>query len=502
MTNSGSFAVSSTTFPVQWNTTGLAGSKNGEDDENERVLSIITYVGAAVSIVGILLTLFSYMGYRKFSVKRTHIVVVNLCMSLLLYFISFIISNSARQHTTMDKHVKDHSACIAGAFLCHLGVLSSWFWAISYWALLVVMYKRPLGGHINNFFFKTALPSYGISLVFAAGSIIVAHALGDLDESSHAYFSDRCFVANNYLYVGLLLPFLLPAAPMIGMFIYLARGVMKNEQRNIQRVKSHLIKISIITVVFTVAVVLSVIIVPELREYGSTANLIAVACFTAGSTALGLLLMFFFCIHQKEIRSHWMAVVTGNDSIHHRSMSKGTMEALGIRRSSHKRSVGNNCSIPIEVTDESERKLSTIRILPKDDMDMSTLGLIQIPGTPSPEHDAERMNGTAQKENDTGRNLEVIDEHTSLKVKGHHGKSPFGKLHEGKSRSKSSSSNDGIAKHSSNKRQQSEDHIVIGKSHRKEPKRRSLSTSHNQEVPLTKRSSIVSTDSAEMTNFE
>lgn len=109
--------------------------------------------------------------------------------------------------------------------------------------------------------------------------------------------------------------------------------------------------------------------------------------------------MVLFCLHHEEIRSHWVSVIRGDDSqIRKHSVNRSKYEVSADVSSSRKSSTltAKHPSVYIE-SYEDERKSSTYRIVAKEDTDMSTLGLIQIPGTPCPAR-LQETNGEKQNE--------------------------------------------------------------------------------------------------------
>ena len=72
---------------------------------------------------------------------------------------------------------------IAGAVLLHFASLASWFWILVYWILVLVMLRRPVGGHISHFFIKAAIPSYLVPLVITTACLVAAHANGEMKDA-------------------------------------------------------------------------------------------------------------------------------------------------------------------------------------------------------------------------------------------------------------------------------------------------------------------------------
>jgi len=357
----------------------------------EKVIEIITYACSGVSIASILLTLLSYIGYRKFNVKRPHIIMVNLCISLLVYFVSYAISNPSR-HLVVDVNSANYSIdllCILGAFFCHLSLLSVWLWLTAYWFILLIMYRKPMGGHVSHFVFKSSIPCYGIPICFAVVGIIVAYFAGDIKFSGDlGYATNACFVGNYYLYFGLILPFTISTIPVVVIFVSVIRGLyhaksekstqLQQKLNELHRVKSHLIRLSVITFL-TALLILDSAIIPVVKRMNHKGKIFSlVILFSAVSIGLGVLLLYLFCIRQKDIRDYWIEMVLGSkSSLRNRSFTHN------IGSLKKRRSLGRKDSYRMH-NNEDEIKRPGYKIVAKQDTDLTSLNIDQIPGTPNP----------------------------------------------------------------------------------------------------------------------
>ena len=166
-----------------------------------------------------------------------------------------------------------------------------------------------------------------------------------------------------------------------------------------------------------------------------------------------------------------------------------------------------------------ERK-SSIRIIPKDDTDMSTLGLIQIPGIPATHQEQNESSDAVIRDPNIKKsegNLEesekketnsvvtnpiIIQEPTEIAAN----QSLPEKVDKKAEKNSRPTSPNALTKSKSNDITQQGG--VEKKINQKNPKRRSFSSSSfrplkmGKQLSIMKRQSVLSTDSTQMTNFE
>nr|XP_039270039.1 uncharacterized protein LOC120344796 isoform X3 [Styela clava] len=147
----------------------------------------VLYIGGGLSIVSCLIALFTYASSRKFRVKRPHMITINLCISLIIFYIGIVMSVASMDVSNIYS-INPSKSCIAAASLFQLGLLFAWTWATVHWAYLTYSVHKIAAPHISHFVIKITLPAYGFPIILT-GSILVTNSAWD-----NAYISAQtCF---------------------------------------------------------------------------------------------------------------------------------------------------------------------------------------------------------------------------------------------------------------------------------------------------------------------
>ncbi|XP_072025148.1 adhesion G-protein coupled receptor G7-like [Amphiura filiformis] len=195
----------------------------GHDLTRKQTLALdwITYIGCAFSMVGLVITLTIFIGFRKLRANRARIILIHFCFSLLFLYVVFIAG--------VDTAVKSKVGCVVVAALIHYFTLSTMMWmgveARHLYSKLVTILKLE-----KDWFMKVAsLIAWGSPLVVVGITVGVGY-----DQ----YVSDNyCFIPPGPdLYYGLLLPIGLILLHNIVTFILIMRSILK------PRMKAHQVK--------------------------------------------------------------------------------------------------------------------------------------------------------------------------------------------------------------------------------------------------------------------
>ncbi|XP_054160980.1 adhesion G-protein coupled receptor G4-like, partial [Oppia nitens] len=141
----------------------LTPDDNDMDDPQQQqhalLLSIITIVGCYLSICGLVLTLLTYLLFRCLNRDNSGKILVNLCLSLLLLNVSFLMSSQ-------DYVIQSQKWCLLMAFSIHLLVLTSLAWmcveAIHIYQLLIYVFATAE----KHFMLKRTAIAWGVPLLW------------------------------------------------------------------------------------------------------------------------------------------------------------------------------------------------------------------------------------------------------------------------------------------------------------------------------------------------
>ncbi|XP_067675291.1 adhesion G-protein coupled receptor G6-like isoform X2 [Haliotis asinina] len=163
--------------------------------ETDRVaLSFISYIGCGVSLLCLLLTLLTYIMFRKLRRDNPSKILINLCVALAVANLIFLVG-------MQDYTFKNAIACKAVAVMLHYFMLSALTWmaieAFYMYLALVVVFKT----YYTNFMLKCCVIGWGLPIV------VVAITLGiNATENYGELSSGICWIRNPAFYAAFLAP--------------------------------------------------------------------------------------------------------------------------------------------------------------------------------------------------------------------------------------------------------------------------------------------------------
>ncbi|XP_043226689.1 uncharacterized protein LOC122383897 [Amphibalanus amphitrite] len=132
---------------------------------HERILSILSYIGAGLSLLGLALTILTYSLFRCLSRERQGKILLNLCASLLLMNVMFLVSN-------LRVFLPSTQFCITTAVLVHYLVLTSLCWmlveAINMYQLIITVFATSE----SSFMLKRLLFAWGLPAAVVLSALI------------------------------------------------------------------------------------------------------------------------------------------------------------------------------------------------------------------------------------------------------------------------------------------------------------------------------------------
>uniref|UniRef100_T1IQ43 Uncharacterized protein n=1 Tax=Strigamia maritima TaxID=126957 RepID=T1IQ43_STRMM len=129
------------------------------DMKNKIALSIVSYVGCALSIIGLILTIITYSIFRCLNRDRSGKILLCLCVAMLLMNISFLLGSQSYNTHFID-------LCVGVAVLTHYFLLATLAWmcveAINMYQMLIYVFASSE----THFMLKRSLAAWGIPLIF------------------------------------------------------------------------------------------------------------------------------------------------------------------------------------------------------------------------------------------------------------------------------------------------------------------------------------------------
>ncbi|XP_072178844.1 adhesion G-protein coupled receptor G6-like [Diadema setosum] len=285
----------------------LYGVTSSYDDGHQRALSIISYVGCGLSIIGLTLTFISYMMIRTVKMatnkkrqlrsdRRTR-VLLNLLVALLLMNVFFIVDAAISE----SGNPGDVPCKLLGALL-HFGLLTAVAWmGLEAWHMYLALVK-VFDSYRSHLMKKMGAIGWGLPLV------IVGVTLGvNLDH--YNFYQDFC-----WLEVGSVVFYVTFAAPALFMLLFngvifclVTNQLCSLRRRSISSSESFdgasQLRASLsITVLLGLTWALAIFMIGE-------AGLAFSYLFAIFNSSQGLCIFLFHCVLNEEIRLGWRTIL-------------------------------------------------------------------------------------------------------------------------------------------------------------------------------------------------
>jgi hypothetical protein len=144
--------------------------------------TVVSYVGCAISLVCVLLSLIFFLSLKKEVIEKTvYFVHANLCISLLLgLFLFFFIEVGGRYQI--------EAACSIVTFLIHYAFLSIFCWMMCEAVMMYTLLVKVFGANQRKWFVLYVFLGWGVPLIPTVITVIVAYAT----EKDYFIMTTRC----------------------------------------------------------------------------------------------------------------------------------------------------------------------------------------------------------------------------------------------------------------------------------------------------------------------
>ncbi|XP_033111939.1 adhesion G-protein coupled receptor G2-like [Anneissia japonica] len=276
--------------------TNFAVLMNFYPQQPDAISEVITTVGLSLSIVGLSVTLLTFVANRKLRKSEPKKILCNLCGSLLGLYIVFIVG--------IDR-TANRNGCTAVGALLHYFLLSSIFWMGVQALIMYYLFVKIYNAHVSNFLAKASLYAWGGPAVIVLATIFV-HVDDYVDETEH------CFLTLGRMYVSVAIPVIITLLFNVTMFIFVMhslcqRGKFTNRQRKKNegiRMLQNGISINLVMGLTWVFGFFAI------RDATQVVNIL----FCVFNTLQGFLIFMMYCVRNKEVRNYWKQIfitVTG-----------------------------------------------------------------------------------------------------------------------------------------------------------------------------------------------
>ncbi|XP_013379590.1 adhesion G-protein coupled receptor G6 isoform X2 [Lingula anatina] len=140
------------------------GTGSGIDELNRRILMIVTYVGCGLSILGLLLTIISYLAYRKLRKDTPSKILIQLCFALLGLNIVYVAGT---------QNLSNVIACKTVAILLHYFLLATLMWMLIEAFYMYLALVKVFQTYYRKLLLKFAIVGWGAPLVIVGITLAI-----------------------------------------------------------------------------------------------------------------------------------------------------------------------------------------------------------------------------------------------------------------------------------------------------------------------------------------
>ncbi|XP_028395099.1 adhesion G protein-coupled receptor L4-like [Dendronephthya gigantea] len=261
------------------------------DEDHQKALSIISYIGCAISLGGLFLTIITNLLFKDLRTRTPIKILLNFCIALTLTLIVFIVAAERSKTSSVIW-------CRVAAIALHYFVLAVFMWmAIEAYNMYRCFVKILLAPDDSSFMIKCFIVGWGIPAI-----IVIVTAVLKIEEYGDENY---CRLQGFPFQVAFLAPVLLILLTNFIAFVLILRSLLTSGKnvtadRTISGITQARRAISIL-VVLGLTWVFGVLAIKEARlgvQY----------LFCIFNAFQGLLVFFFHCILSKDIRKKWMSL--------------------------------------------------------------------------------------------------------------------------------------------------------------------------------------------------
>ncbi|MBN3292846.1 AGRG4 protein, partial [Polypterus senegalus] len=274
-------------------------SRSPIDERDDRILTMITYIGCGLSSIFLGVTLVTYIAFGKLRRDYPSKILMNLSTALLLLNLAFLVNS-------WFSSFGSYGLCIAIAVFMHYFLLASFTWmgleAVHMYFALVKVFNVYIPSYILKFcIFGWGAPLVVVSIVLAIdkdayGRIIYAKSV----KSSNDHF---CWVQNNAtFYVSVVAYFMLVLVCNLGVFIVVLVQIRNMKSKKPAGTRSGFLYDlkSIVSLTFLLGLTWSF----ACFAWGP-AKVPFLYLFSIFNSLQGFFIFLFHCLMKENVRKQW-----------------------------------------------------------------------------------------------------------------------------------------------------------------------------------------------------
>ncbi|XP_071789474.1 adhesion G-protein coupled receptor G7-like [Asterias amurensis] len=257
------------------------------------VLSIISKIGCAVSVVALIITIITYLYIKKLRTKRPRQILICFSFSLLGLYLVFLTGIEA---------TKPAVGCTIVAVLIHFFTLASVAWMAVEATNMYLLFVKVLNANVSHFMLIASVTAWGLPLLVVVIILAVDHT--NYGTADYCFLKPgNAFYFGQILIIGFVLLFNFIIFTLVMRRLTCARkGISSTSDRGNREETLRRLQNAVI-----ISVLLGLTWVFGLLSLIETANFVFQILFCIFNSLQGLMIFILFCLRQQEIRKAWVA---------------------------------------------------------------------------------------------------------------------------------------------------------------------------------------------------
>ncbi|XP_048584322.1 uncharacterized protein LOC5520593 isoform X2 [Nematostella vectensis] len=303
------------------------GQARDGDDPLTKSLTIVSYVGCAISLVGVLLTLLTYSLFRHLRKTNQQPILINLCIALGLLLVVFL-AGASRPEPQLG--------CQIVAVLLHYLTLAVVLWMGVEGYNLYLQIVQVMATYQRRFMLKAVVFAWGVpAVIVAITATVAAVQITKNPGSLFSYGSKTACILYDPLYywIAWFAPVLLTLTINIVVYALVVHklgctdAMVNPEKKSLQRYR--------VRTALAIMVLLGLTWLFGALSFGDKLQRVTFEyLFCIFNSLQGLFIFIFHCLRIKEVRNQWKFFFSGF-GISHRGTSDSYQRSKGIGESHH-----------------------------------------------------------------------------------------------------------------------------------------------------------------------
>ncbi|KAK3102670.1 hypothetical protein FSP39_013054 [Pinctada imbricata] len=265
------------------------GQRKPVEREHEETLSIISLIGLSLSILGLSLTIISYLFFRKLRQGRAQQTLFNLALAMLFSWVVFLVGIKQTYH---------YIGCLIVAALLHYFILASFMWMLMEAFLQYLTFVKVLGTYVRRYTLKSVLVAWGLPAVPVISVL-------SIDYTLYKGGDQYCWMSLDAFYYAFAIPVGVIILSNLIVFVITVVSIYRRPAGLRSNQSKHKMAITNLQAAITSFVLLGLSWILGYFAI-SDARLPFHYAFTILNSLQGFFIFVIFVVRKKQVRDQWL----------------------------------------------------------------------------------------------------------------------------------------------------------------------------------------------------